>query len=234
MTNRDYMKTEKYRKIMSRAMKGRVITEEHRKKISESRKKRKIIPWNKGIPCSEEQKRKVSMINKGQLLGIHRSPGTEFKKGITPWNKEKKMSQEFCDRIGMNSAHKGLFSKRGEIINLYVSREMSTRDIAKLFDCSRIAIRYLLRKEGIKLRTKATPEQYKKVSKKLQGREFSLETRTKMSALPPLLHIEKWDNFTGLEPYSNNWINSLKNKIRKRDNQVCMMCGINREKLKIA
>lgn len=33
------------------------------------------------------------------------------------------------------------------------------------------------------------------------------------------------------EPYPSCWNKNLKNKIRKRDNQVCMNCGIHREKL---
>jgi hypothetical protein len=33
------------------------------------------------------------------------------------------------------------------------------------------------------------------------------------------------------EPYDNNWTRNFKNSIRKRDNQVCMNCGIHRERL---
>jgi len=35
-------------------------------------------------------------------------------------------------------------------------------------------------------------------------------------------------------PYSSRWNKNLKNKIRKRDNQICMNCGIHRERLKTA
>ena len=39
--------------------------------------------WNKGKTCSQETKEKLSKKSKGK----HLSPKSEFKKGITPWNK---------------------------------------------------------------------------------------------------------------------------------------------------
>ena len=39
--------------------------------------------WNKGIAATEEQKEKCRIAN----LGKSRSPGTQFKKGLIPWNK---------------------------------------------------------------------------------------------------------------------------------------------------
>lgn len=41
----------------------------------------------------------------------------------------------------------------------------------------------------------------------------------------------RFNNWSSLEPYGHEFNLKLKNIIRKRDNQVCMNCGIHREKL---
>jgi len=43
-----------------------------------------------------------------------------------------------------------------------------------------------------------------------------------------------WQGGKSFEPYDKSFNNKFKRAIRKRDNQVCMLCGIHREKLKIA
>jgi len=51
------------------------------------------------------------------------------------------------------------------------------------------------------------------------------------------LYGEKHPNWRGgisFEPYDINFNNKFKRAIRKRDNQICMLCGIHREKLKRA
>jgi 5-methylcytosine-specific restriction endonuclease McrA len=74
--------------------KGKKLTEQHKKKLSEA-KKGKVSPklgistgkpaWNRGVKMKEEQKEKCRIAN----LGKRYSPLTEFKKGVTPWNKGK-------------------------------------------------------------------------------------------------------------------------------------------------
>jgi predicted DNA-binding protein YlxM (UPF0122 family) len=41
----------------------------------------------------------------------------------------------------------------------------------------------------------------------------------------------KWRGGISFEPYDSKWDNIFRNIIRKRDNQVCMLCGIHREKI---
>ena len=43
-----------------------------------------------------------------------------------------------------------------------------------------------------------------------------------------------WNGGTSYEPHDINFNMKFKNLIRKRDNQVCMVCGSHREKLKNA
>jgi len=44
----------------------------------------------------------------------------------------------------------------------------------------------------------------------------------------------RWQGGKSFEPYDKSFNDKFKREIRKRDNQVCMLCGIHREKLKRA
>ena len=50
----------------------------------------------------------------------------------------------------------------------------------------------------------------------------------------PLEKNPAWLGGKSFEPYDSKFNEKFKRAIRKRDNQVCMMCGIHREKMKIA
>jgi hypothetical protein len=52
-----------------------------------------------------------------------------------------------------------------------------------------------------------------------------------MSAKKQGIPIEQWSKFISHEPYTEEFNSQFKNLIRKRDNQVCMICGVHREKL---
>lgn len=80
-----YKRTEEHKKHLERAR--TFITEETIRKMSLSKKG--TPAWNKGIPATKEAKEKQSLLKKGK----HLSPETEFKKGLTPWNKGKKCPQ---------------------------------------------------------------------------------------------------------------------------------------------
>lgn len=69
--------------------KGGKMSIESRMKLSEARKGKHLgrIPWNK---------------NK---KGIHLSSASEFKKGMTPWNKGEKLSREHCENL--SKSHQG-------------------------------------------------------------------------------------------------------------------------------
>ena len=95
--------------------------------------------------------------------------------------------------------------------------------------------------EGHHMRGKTLSEKTKKkMSEASKGNKYSLgkthskKTRKKMSATKQGIELKEWNGFTSCEPYDQKWTTEFKRAIRKRDNQVCMLCGIHREKLKEA
>lgn len=54
----------------------------------------------------------------------------------------------------------------------------------------------------------------------------------KVSATHQGIELKDWKKFINREPYSQNWDNSFKRKIRKRDNYICLKCGKHQEKEK--
>ena len=70
-----------------------------------------------------------------------------------------------------------------------------------------------------------------KISKSNKGKIHSKEHIKKISAKKQGILLERWKKFTSREPYDQSFNNKFKREIRKRDNQICMLCGIYREKL---
>lgn len=56
----------------------------------------------------------------------------------------------------------------------------------------------------------------------LTGRPFSIEHRLNLSGK----NCHFWKGGISFEPYPINFNNSLKERIRKRDNYICQLCGI--------
>jgi len=63
----------------------------------------------------------------------------------------------------------------------------------------------------------------RKISKALKGRN----TYWMVGKRNP-----NWNGGSSFEPHDKSFDNKFKRAIRKRDNQICMVCGIHREKLK--
>lgn len=64
--------------------------------------------------------------------------------------------------------------------------------------------------------------------------EHSYNTKKKISSTKQDISLEDWKGFSSFEPYDEKFNERFKRAIRKRDNQICMFCGIHREKLKKA
>jgi len=73
-----------------------------------------------------------------------------------------------------------------------------------------------------------------KISKSLKGKPKSEKHRISLSISKQEIKKEDWKGFIGLEPYDEKFNRNFEKEIRKRDNQICMLCGIHREKLKKA
>ncbi len=58
-----------------------------------------------------------------------------------------------------------------------------------------------------------------------------LEIRKKISCVSRGINLNEWDKFICRDPYDQGFDPAFKRLIRKRDNQICMLCGIHREKL---
>jgi hypothetical protein len=204
------------------------------------------IPWNKGTKGlqageknsffgkhhSEETKKKQSEIKKGK----HFSPETQFKKGLTPWNKNKKLAppseeikrkqSESLKRFYENNKHPSVGKTPW---NKGLARSEET--------CKKISETRLKRKippwnKGkAQLKTSGNnnpskrPEVRMKISKSRLGVPRSEETKRKLSEYCG----EKASNWLGglsFEPYCHKFNERLKERIRERDNRTCQLCGV--------
>jgi len=131
------------------------------------------------------------------------------------------VTQETKDMI--NNKKKGVPRKKQfneqKMFDMYTYEKKSGTEIAKSLGCSHSIIYKRLKEKGIKLRGFINHTE---------------EAKRKISAIQQGIPLEEWDGFAKSEPYGMEFNLQLKNKIRKRDNQVCMLCGIHREKLREA
>lgn len=112
-----------------------------------------------------------------------------------------------------------------------------------------------LRKIALGKNPMLNEEARKKISIKLKGKKFSDEHKRKLSEWQKGRKLTKehrknigkamkgkisgsnnpnWNGGSSIEPYTPEFNMKFKKEIRKRDNQVCMLCKIHREKLKKA
>ena len=212
-------------------------TDERMKQISEALKGR--TSCNKGIPRSKKTKRKIGESQLGEKnhnYGKHFSK--ETKKKMSKSHTGKKLSKEH--RKSISKARKGVkFSKKHKKqiseTRKRLFKEGKLKVIGSPFKKGNIP-----HNKGKKLSEKTR----RKLSEAHKGKKLSKETRRKISEghkgeknsmygmtgeLSP-----GWKDGLSFEPYTKEFNKQFKNKIRKRDNQVCMLCEIHREKLKRA
>lgn len=106
-------------------------------------------------------------------------------------------------------------TKYNSLINKFIEEYTSgksTNYIAKKFRTSHSVVMRNLKKVGIKLRSISD-------STKLIKRDVDGEKNP------------SWKGGLSYEPYNKEFNDKFKACIRKRDNQICMLCGIHREKL---
>jgi len=168
-----------------------------------------------GKKHTKESKEKISNALKGRVISEeHRRKISESHKGIRP-------SEETRVRIGLSKIGKkwNRGRKHSDEMKLKVSKarlgkkhSMETRQ--KIKDAAKRVSNWGGRG------TKRSPEWIRRQSERCKGQR----TGDKNPA---------WNGGTSFEPYDINFNNQFKKAIRKRDNQVCMVCGIHREQLNI-
>jgi len=64
-----------------------------------------------------------------------------------------------------------------------------------------------------------------------KGKKLTEKHKRKLSAKKQGININEWKNYKSKESYDTDFNILFKKRIRKRDNNICMLCGIHREKL---
>ncbi len=68
----------------------------------------------------------------------------------------------------------------------------------------------------------------------ITGKTHSPETKEKLRIMNSGKNNNRWRGGISFEPYDAKFNKQFKRAIRKRDNQICMLCNIHKEKLKRA
>ncbi len=214
--------------------KSRILSIETKIKISEGLKK----SYNEGRRSrikSEESKNKLSLTLKKQykngerkspMLGRHHTIKTK-----------DKLSKLFLGKTFKERYNK----EKADIIRKKISKSSKGREpwckgLTKETD-DRVRKMNELKKGSIpwnKGLTKYNNDILMKISENQIGRKCSKETIKKISNSLLGLTGNKARNWRGgiaYEPYDKGFNNNFKRLIRKRDNQICMLCLIHRERL---
>jgi len=220
----EYKHSEETKRKMSELAKGRIVSDETRKKISEGLKgiKRK--------PLSEEHRRKIGFGNKGKIISKE---------------SRKRMSESHKGKIRSNESKKKMSMTRKQLfIDGYISpllgrhRSEETKRKISLSKIGHIVTEKTKMKMVDTRRKNSsyewTDEMRRKLSLSTKGKKrypLTEEHKKKISATEQGIKLEDWKGFIQFEPYDERFNNKFKRVIRKRDNQICMLCGIHREKL---
>jgi hypothetical protein len=150
-------------------------------------------------------------------------------KNVVPWHKGKKLPKELKKKLS-EARLKGLKDGKIKVWN----KGLTTKDerVKKIMDKLHKAHMEkidIVRKKQSETRKRLFKE--KKLISTWLGKKLSLEQRKKISAIQQGKSLEEWDKFISFEPYNEDFNKNFKKNIRKRDNQICMLCGIHREKL---
>ncbi len=198
------------------------------------------IPWNKGIHMWKNKEHPKGMKGKKNRWGKHKE---ETKRKIGNAVKENA-------KTNPNSGMKGKISKMlgetyEEIYGNKKAKQMRLNKSLLIMGDKNPNFGGLSKKhiEKISLSQKGKKHSIEHIKKQIESREKNNkkwileETKRKISdtALKNRVSVgEKNPNWLGglsFEPYDSNFNNKFKRAIRKRDNQICLKCGIHREKL---
>lgn len=141
------------------------------------------------------------------------------------------------------------YKDRDWLYDQYIIQRKTGKSIGKSIGKSESVIYLWLKKyniprrNGVEIRTgyKTTEETkrnqsiaQKKIGNKPPNRKGFImpeEHKQKISAANQGILYEDWDGYVSFEPYGEEFNDSLREKIRKRDNYTCQECGKTQEKL---
>ncbi len=202
---------------------------------------------------------KIAEIVSKKLKGRHISPETEFQKGIrkpeiyerrkcgcgcggnvSGWNYDLNKPIFYLPGHS-NKTEKGRKLLRKKALRQFING-MPEGTKKKLKDFNR-GKHHSKKTEFKKGKRGTLIEQYgeekaKEIKKRMvktrrtKGNYFHTEkTKKRLSEANTGELASNWQGGLSFEPYNKSFNNKFKREIRKRDNQVCMLCGIHREKL---
>jgi len=198
-----FILSEEHKKHISESHKGHKHTKETIEKMKKSMKGIKH-PNMVGQHLSEEHKRKIKLANIGRIVT------EKTREKLRRANLGKKESKETKDKISKKL--KNRFFSEEHRKNLSLSGKNRPIPIGTLKS---------MKKRWKKIKGKTWEEIY--------GEKKAKEMKEKINNLGD--KNGNWRGGIAYEPYDKNFNEKFKREIRKRDNQVCMLCGIHREKL---
>ena len=213
-------------------MRNKILANFGKKQSKETIEKRRLKLL--GHEVSEKTRMKISKSCKGRKSPMK---GKKHKKSsIIKMSNSQKENARKNPNFGMKNKKHSKSTKK-KISLKAIGRKHTTKTKNKIsINNARGFLGKKHKKETIIKFTKTKKRLYSsgKLTPPWSNKKRSEEDRKKMSAGKQEIPLNKWKKFISREPYDQNWDNIFKRRIRKRDNQICMICGIHREKLKEA
>ncbi len=177
---------------------------------------KKLSKSQKGKKLSKETRRKISLAKIGKHLSEdHKMKISESARNNPTYGmRGKSQSEETKKKLSEIN--------KGKILSAETRKKMSESRSGKKH--------YLFGKH-------LSEERKNNHIKRMKGKKYHLghfnteESKRKMSARRQGIPLEEWTKFTSRDPYDQNWTPKFKRSVRKRDNQICLKCGIHREKI---
>ena len=183
---------------------------------------------------SNETKSKISIANKGKF---HIQSKMELlKRSIS-------LKKAYAEGRIINP-HKGKYCvplTKEELEDMYITKRMSTLTIAKIKQCNNSTIYQALKFYGISIRNRSEALKgnkncmrwgllYNSYEEKY-GIDRALLVKKKLSVYHQGINLEDWSEFIHFRPYTPDFNQIFKEKIRERDNYCCVVCNTAQEQI---
>lgn len=175
--------------------------------MSETRKGLNI--WSKGRKHTEESKKKMSLAKIGSKMPPR---SDEHRQKISKIHKGKILSDETKSKISKSKKGKPS-SRKGAILSDETKQKIREANLGKI-----------------------TPDWVKeKISLSEKGRSAWNKGKTysspKQSLAMSMENNSNWKGGISFELYPREWVDDLRDSIRKRDSYMCQICGVSQNEL---